>query len=156
MASVEGGRAGEIGSASGHERVTVPAGFATERVSSDAGATGSFPGSDEVAAKAAISRMPPSVATRAWEALKVRESVVVGVKAWHLSLSEGGRILSGLLEQDPELKSHVQGMGLEKMFDVNLKGVWRTTKNALPQMRKQGEGLIINIFLYFLSNTFNR
>lgn len=34
---------------------------------------------------------------------------------------------------------------LEAMFDVNLKGLWRTTRNALPQMRKQGEGLIINI-----------
>ncbi|NND78052.1 MAG: SDR family oxidoreductase [Flavobacteriales bacterium] len=33
---------------------------------------------------------------------------------------------------------------LEKMFDVNVKGTWRTTKAALPQMRKQGEGLIIN------------
>lgn len=34
---------------------------------------------------------------------------------------------------------------LEKMFDVNLKGVWRLTKEGLPQMRKQNEGLIINI-----------
>lgn len=34
---------------------------------------------------------------------------------------------------------------LEKMFDVNVKGPWRTIKAGLPQMRKQGEGLIINI-----------
>lgn len=33
---------------------------------------------------------------------------------------------------------------LEKMFDVNLKGTWRTIKASLPQMRRQGEGLIIN------------
>jgi NAD(P)-dependent dehydrogenase (short-subunit alcohol dehydrogenase family) len=33
---------------------------------------------------------------------------------------------------------------LEKMYDVNVKGTWRTTKAALPQMRKQGDGLIIN------------
>ncbi len=33
---------------------------------------------------------------------------------------------------------------LEKMFDVNVKGTWRTIKSSLPQMRKQGEGLIIN------------
>lgn len=33
---------------------------------------------------------------------------------------------------------------LEKMFDVNVKGTWRTIKSALPQMRNQGEGLIIN------------
>ncbi len=34
---------------------------------------------------------------------------------------------------------------LEKMFDVNVKGVWRLTKAGLPQMRKQNDGLIINI-----------
>ena len=34
---------------------------------------------------------------------------------------------------------------LEKMFDVNVKGVWRLTKASLPQLRKQGEGLVINI-----------
>lgn len=33
---------------------------------------------------------------------------------------------------------------VEKMFDVNLKGTWRVTKASLPQMRKQGDGLIIN------------
>jgi len=33
---------------------------------------------------------------------------------------------------------------VESMFDVNLKGTWRVTKASLPQMRKQGEGLIIN------------
>ena len=33
---------------------------------------------------------------------------------------------------------------MERMFDVNLKGTWRTTKAVLPQMRKQGDGLIIN------------
>lgn len=31
------------------------------------------------------------------------------------------------------------------MFNVNLLGSWRTIKNALPEMRKQGEGLIINV-----------
>lgn len=34
---------------------------------------------------------------------------------------------------------------VEKMFDVNLKGPWRTIKSALPQMRSQGDGLIINV-----------
>lgn len=33
---------------------------------------------------------------------------------------------------------------IERMMDVNLMGSWRTIKAALPQMRKQGEGLIIN------------
>ncbi|MCH2234655.1 MAG: SDR family oxidoreductase [Crocinitomicaceae bacterium] len=46
----------------------------------------------------------------------------------------GGGLTEAYTEQD-----------IENMFNVNLKGVWRTTKNALPQMRKQGEGLIINI-----------
>jgi NAD(P)-dependent dehydrogenase (short-subunit alcohol dehydrogenase family) len=34
---------------------------------------------------------------------------------------------------------------LEKVMDVDVKGPWRTVRAALPQMRKQGEGLIINI-----------
>lgn len=34
---------------------------------------------------------------------------------------------------------------MENMFNVNLKGPWRTIKSALPQMRKQGAGLIINV-----------
>lgn len=34
---------------------------------------------------------------------------------------------------------------LDKMMDVHVKGPWRTIRAALPQMRKQGEGLIINI-----------
>lgn len=46
----------------------------------------------------------------------------------------GGGIAETYTEQD-----------VENMFNVNLKGVWRTTKSALPQMRSQGDGLIINI-----------
>jgi NAD(P)-dependent dehydrogenase (short-subunit alcohol dehydrogenase family) len=34
---------------------------------------------------------------------------------------------------------------LDKVLDVNLNGSWRTIRAVLPQMRKQGEGLIINI-----------
>ncbi|MGZ3750513.1 MAG: SDR family oxidoreductase [Mucilaginibacter sp.] len=34
---------------------------------------------------------------------------------------------------------------LGKVLDVNVQGCWRTIKAALPQMRRQGEGLIINI-----------
>jgi len=34
---------------------------------------------------------------------------------------------------------------MENMFNVNVKGPWRTIKASLPQMRRQGEGLIINI-----------
>ncbi|MGB0165809.1 MAG: SDR family oxidoreductase [Luteibaculum sp.] len=34
---------------------------------------------------------------------------------------------------------------LENMFDVNVKGVWRSIRKALPAMRKQQDGLIINI-----------
>ena len=46
----------------------------------------------------------------------------------------GGGITETFTEED-----------MENMFDVNVKGPWRTMKSALPQMRKQGEGLIINI-----------
>jgi NAD(P)-dependent dehydrogenase (short-subunit alcohol dehydrogenase family) len=34
---------------------------------------------------------------------------------------------------------------MEKIMDVDVKGPWRSVRAALPQMRKQGEGLIINI-----------
>jgi NAD(P)-dependent dehydrogenase (short-subunit alcohol dehydrogenase family) len=34
---------------------------------------------------------------------------------------------------------------VEKIMDVDVVGTWRTMKAALPQMRRQGEGLIINI-----------
>jgi NAD(P)-dependent dehydrogenase (short-subunit alcohol dehydrogenase family) len=34
---------------------------------------------------------------------------------------------------------------MEKVLDVNVKGNWRTIKAVLPQMRRQQEGLIINI-----------
>jgi NAD(P)-dependent dehydrogenase (short-subunit alcohol dehydrogenase family) len=34
---------------------------------------------------------------------------------------------------------------VEKVMDVNLIGTWRAMRAVLPQMRKQGDGLIINI-----------
>jgi len=34
---------------------------------------------------------------------------------------------------------------VEKILDVDVKGPWRIIKAVLPQMRRQGEGLIINI-----------
>jgi NAD(P)-dependent dehydrogenase (short-subunit alcohol dehydrogenase family) len=34
---------------------------------------------------------------------------------------------------------------LEKVMDVDVKGPWRIIRAVLPQMRRQGEGLIINI-----------
>jgi len=34
---------------------------------------------------------------------------------------------------------------LSKIMDVNVNGCWRIIKAVLPQMRKQGEGLIINV-----------
>jgi NAD(P)-dependent dehydrogenase (short-subunit alcohol dehydrogenase family) len=34
---------------------------------------------------------------------------------------------------------------LDKVMDVNVKGPWRLIRAALPQMRRQGAGLIINI-----------
>lgn len=46
----------------------------------------------------------------------------------------GGGIAEAYTEQD-----------MENMFDVNVKGTWRMLRACLPQMRKQGEGLVINI-----------
>ena len=46
----------------------------------------------------------------------------------------GGGLAEAYTEQD-----------LEKMFDVNVKGTWRMLKACLPQMRKQHEGLVVNI-----------
>ncbi|MDX2070861.1 MAG: SDR family oxidoreductase [Haliscomenobacter sp.] len=34
---------------------------------------------------------------------------------------------------------------VKKVLDINLVGTWRTMKAVLPQMRKQGEGLIVNL-----------
>ena len=34
---------------------------------------------------------------------------------------------------------------VDKIMNVDVKGPWRTIRASLPQMRKQGEGLIINI-----------
>jgi NAD(P)-dependent dehydrogenase (short-subunit alcohol dehydrogenase family) len=34
---------------------------------------------------------------------------------------------------------------LDKIMDVNVRGPWKVIKAALPQMRKQGAGLIVNI-----------
>ena len=34
---------------------------------------------------------------------------------------------------------------LDKVMNVNVKGYWRIIRAALPQMRKQGDGLIINV-----------
>ena len=67
-------------------------------------------------------------------------------------------VIAGIIEKEGQLDVVVNNAGyfggglaeaytdddVEKMFDVNLKGTWRVIKQSLPQMRKQGSGLIIN------------
>ncbi|MCT4588021.1 MAG: SDR family oxidoreductase [Carboxylicivirga sp.] len=69
------------------------------------------------------------------------------------------QVVNSLISQEGQLDVVVNNAGfygggiaetytaddIEKMFDVNVKGVWRVAKASLPQMRKQGEGLIVNI-----------
>lgn len=52
-------------------------------------------------------------------------------------VNNAGQFVGGLAETFTDTD-------MELMLDVHLKGSWRTIKEALPQMRKQGEGLIIN------------
>jgi len=68
------------------------------------------------------------------------------------------RVVADIITQEGQLDVVVNNAGyfggglaesysaddLEKMFDVNVKGTWRVLKASLPQMRKQGAGLIIN------------
>jgi len=68
------------------------------------------------------------------------------------------QVVSDIVEKEGQLDVVVNNAGyfggglaeayteddVEKMFDVNVKGTWRIIKASLPQMRKQGEGLIVN------------
>lgn len=52
-------------------------------------------------------------------------------------INNAGHFTGGLAETFTE-------EDVDRMLDVHVKGTWRTIKEVLPQMRKQGEGLIIN------------
>lgn len=53
-------------------------------------------------------------------------------------VNNAGTFTSGITESFTE-------EDFEQTLDVNVKGPWRVLRAALPQLRKQGEGLIINI-----------
>jgi NAD(P)-dependent dehydrogenase (short-subunit alcohol dehydrogenase family) len=52
-------------------------------------------------------------------------------------INNAGNFMGGIAETFTEAD-------IDTLFDVHLKGTWRTIKEVLPHMRKQGEGLIIN------------
>ena len=52
-------------------------------------------------------------------------------------INNAGHFISGLAETFTD-------KDIDNIFDVHVKGSWHTIKEALPYMRKQGEGLIIN------------
>lgn len=52
-------------------------------------------------------------------------------------VNNAGNFLGGIAE------TFTEG-DIDKLFDIHFKATWRTTREVLPQMRRQGEGLIIN------------
>ena len=90
-------------------------------------------------------------------------NVIENITVVDLDVTDGNRtkeVLSEVIEKEGRIDVHVNNAGyfgggiaettyteqdVENMFDVNLKGPWRTIKSALLEMRNQGEGLIINI-----------
>ncbi len=88
-------------------------------------------------------------------------SAIDNITVVDLDVTNAGSIdkaISSIIEKEGRLDVVVNNAGyfggglaeaynlddFEKMFDVNVKGTWRVVKASLPQMRKQGEGLIIN------------
>lgn len=88
-------------------------------------------------------------------------NAIENIEVVELDVTDGEGVkqaVAGVIEKEGRLDVLVNNAGyfggglaetyaegdLESMYDVNVKGTWRTIKSALPQMRKQGEGLIIN------------
>lgn len=88
-------------------------------------------------------------------------SAIENINVVELDVTNGDQVktvVTGIVEKENQLDILVNNAGyfgggltetytdtdIEKMMDVNLMGTWRTIKAALPQLRKQGSGLIVN------------
>jgi NAD(P)-dependent dehydrogenase (short-subunit alcohol dehydrogenase family) len=65
------------------------------------------------------------------------EKVIVAEGRIDVLVNNAGNFTSGIAETFTD-------EDVDFLFDVHLKGTWRTIKQVLPHMRKEGEGLIIN------------
>ncbi len=75
--------------------------------------------------------------TNGTQVTEVVNSIVAKEQRIDVVVNNAGYFGGGLAEAYSE-------SDFENMFDVNVKGTWRVIKAALPHMRAQGEGLIIN------------
>lgn len=95
------------------------------------------------AASAAELRLLPNVdvvdveLTNAGSVKSAVETIIAREGRIDVLINNAGHFTGGLAETFTEAD-------VDQIFDVHVKGTWRTIKEVLPHMRRQGEGLIIN------------